>query len=80
MEKEITEIILKKMYSNLITTLYKNGETKYDFPPVLDVDKIPFNVVYDFCTIYFNKYKTILIKNGFIYAVRIKDNNSKAQT
>ena len=73
MEKEIVSIILQMLNTNLLKELYDKRATEYDFPPKLNADKLPFNVVVDFNKLYFDKYKDILIENSIIYAIRNND-------
>ena len=74
MEKEIINIILSKLYYTEISKLYKEHSTKYEFPINLNVDNIPFNIVYDFNTEYFEQYCTILLENAFLYGIKNKKN------
>jgi len=73
MENEIVSIIINMIYSDTVNDLYRKKSTEFSFPLDIDEKNIPFNVIYDFTITYFSSFKNILIKNGFINAIRNKD-------
>ena len=77
MEKEIINIIFNKLYDYKITKLYKEEVTEFKIPPHINIDKIPFNILYDFEEEFFEKYKYILLENSFIYSCLIEDKEFK---
>lgn len=77
MEQEIITIILHKMYNHKIQKLYEEETTSFDFPEHINIDKIPFNILYDFKEQHYEAYKNILIENAFIYSYLVNDNNFK---
>jgi len=71
METEIYNLIKKITYEQSIKKLYDERAEFFEYP--IKIDRITFDVLDIFNNLYFDKYKSCLIENAAIYAIRNKD-------